>query len=36
VRSGQRGVYDITVSCGDVVVAAFRGHARAVDEARQT
>lgn len=34
VRSGQRGVYDITVSRGDVVVAAFRGHARAVDEAQ--
>lgn len=30
--AGQRGIYDITVSCGDEVVAAFRGHARAVDE----
>jgi acyl-CoA thioesterase len=30
--SGQRGIYDITVSCGDEVVAAFRGHARAVGE----
>lgn len=32
ILSGQRGIYDITVSCGDEVVAAFRGHARAVDE----
>ena len=30
--AGQRGIYDITVSCGDDVVAAFRGHARAVGE----
>lgn len=32
VQSGQRGVYDITVRCGDEVVAAFRGHARTIDE----
>ena len=32
ILSGQRGVYDITVRCGDDVVAAFRGHARALDE----
>jgi acyl-CoA thioesterase len=30
--AGQRGIYDITVSCGDEVVAAFRGHSRAVGE----
>ena len=32
ILSGQRGIYDITVSCGNEVVAAFRGHSRAVDE----
>jgi phenylacetic acid degradation protein PaaD len=32
ILAGQRGIYDITVACGDAVVAAFRGHARAVDE----
>ncbi len=31
VHAGQRGIYDITIRCGDAVVAAFRGHARAVD-----
>jgi phenylacetic acid degradation protein PaaD len=30
--AGQRGIYDITVSCGDDIVAAFRGHARAVGD----
>jgi phenylacetic acid degradation protein PaaD len=30
VASGQRGIYDITVSCRGEVVAAFRGHARIV------
>ncbi len=29
-RSGPHGIYDITVSCGDTVVAAFRGHSRAL------
>lgn len=33
VQAGQRGVFDITVSCGDTVVAAFRGHCRAVEPA---
>ena len=32
ILAGQRGIYDITVSCGDEVIAAFRGHARAVGE----
>jgi phenylacetic acid degradation protein PaaD len=32
ILSGQRGIYDITVCRGDEVIAAFRGHARAVDE----
>ncbi len=32
ILSGQRGIYDIAVSCDDEVIAAFRGHARAVDE----
>ena len=32
IVSGRRGIYDITVSCGDEVVAAFRGHARAIDD----
>ena len=30
--AGQRGIYDITVSCGDEVVAAFRGHVRVLGE----
>jgi acyl-CoA thioesterase len=32
--SPPRGIYDITVSRGDDVIAAFRGHARAVDKPR--
>lgn len=31
ILAGQRGIYDITVSCGEEVIAAFRGHARVVD-----
>jgi len=30
--TGQRGIYDITVSCGDDVIAAFRGHVRVLGE----
>lgn len=32
ILAGQRGIYDITVSCGDEIIAAFRGHARAVGD----
>ena len=31
ILAGQRGIYDITVTCGEEVIAAFRGHARSVD-----
>jgi len=30
--SGQRGIYDIKVSCGDELVAVFRGHVRVIGE----
>jgi len=30
--SGQRGIYDINVRCGDQLIAAFRGHVRVIDE----
>ena len=30
VACGQRGIYDVTVSCRGEVIAAFRGHARIV------
>jgi acyl-CoA thioesterase len=30
VEFGRRGIYDVTVRCGDTVVAEFRGHSRTV------
>lgn len=30
VRYGRSGIYDVTVTCGDEVVAEFRGRSRAV------
>jgi phenylacetic acid degradation protein PaaD len=36
VQAGQRGVCDITISCGDAVVAAFRGHSRSVEASAAT
>jgi acyl-CoA thioesterase len=30
ICSDQRGIYDIAVSCGDTVIAAFRGHSRSL------
>jgi acyl-CoA thioesterase len=32
IAAGQRAIYDVTVACRGEVVAAFRGHARAVEE----
>jgi acyl-CoA thioesterase len=32
--SSQRGVFDINVSCGDELIAAFRGHVRVVEHHR--
>jgi len=29
-RSGRSGIYDVTVSTGDVVIAEFRGHSRTI------
>ncbi len=29
-RFGRNGVYDVRVTCGDVVVAEFRGHSRTI------
>ncbi len=29
-RSGRSGIYDVTVSAGDVVIAEFRGHSRTI------
>ena len=30
--SGQRGVFDVNVSCGDELIAAFRGHVRVIED----
>ncbi len=29
-RSGRSGIYDVSVSAGDVVIAEFRGHSRTI------
>ena len=29
-RSGRSGIYDVSVTAGDVVIAEFRGHSRAI------
>lgn len=33
-RFGRNGIYDVTVCCGDAVVAEFRGTSRTVERAR--
>jgi acyl-CoA thioesterase len=30
--SGQRGVFDVNVTCGDELIAAFRGHVRVIEK----
>ena len=34
--SGQRGIYDINVTCGNELIAAFRGHARLIGDRVET
>jgi acyl-CoA thioesterase len=29
-RSGRSGIYDVTVTSGDIVIAEFRGHSRSI------
>src|SRR5258708_457209 len=29
-RSGRSGIYDVTVTAGDIVIAEFRGHSRTI------
>lgn len=36
IAAGQRGIYDITVTCRGEVIAAFRGHARMVGSTTQS